>query len=149
MNGESAFTTTPKVYPVMPMRYVKSLIASQSTERWCGSRYAVIGSWETVYPSGLASFAMLLGPIMPPPPGLLSTTTGWPRYFCATSANFRRWASVVPPAGQGQMSVIGLEGNACAAARSGAASSSAATASLPIEPMPLLLDDDYSHPSDR
>src|SRR5437879_5375842 len=133
----------------MPMRYVKSLIASQSTGRWCGSRYAVIGSWEMVYPSGLASFAMLLGPIMPPPPGLLSTTTGWPRYFRAISANFRRCASVVPPAGQGQMRVIGLEGNACACAatRSGAASSTAATASLPIEPMHLLLDDDYSHPS--
>src|SRR5467141_3213689 len=124
-------------------------MASQSTWRWCGSRYAVIGSCDSVYPSGLASFAMLLGPIMPPPPGLLSTTTGWPRYFWAISANFRRCASVVPPAGQGQMRTIGLEGNACAAARSGAASSTAATASLPIGPMDLLLDDDYSHPSDR
>src|SRR5207237_10936652 len=88
---------------------------------------------------------MLLGPIMPPPPGLLSTTTGWPRYFWAISANFRRCASVVPPAVQGQMRVTGMEGNACAAARSGAASSTAATATLPIEPMPRLLHDPLIH----
>src|SRR5438034_9998864 len=132
----------------MPMRYVKSLIASQSTGRWCGSRYAVMGGCEMVYPSGLASFAMLLGPIMPQPPGLLSTTAGCLRYFWAISANFRRCASVVPPAGQGQMRVIGLEGNACAATRSGAASSTAATASLTIEHIHILLDDDYIHPSD-
>jgi len=51
--------------------------------------------------------------------------------------------------GQGQMRTIGLEGKACAATRSGAASSTAATASLRIEFMHLLLDGDYSHPSDR
>src|ERR671932_30826 len=53
---------------------------------------------------------------MPPPPGLFSITTGWPRYLAATSANLRRCVSVVPPGGHGQMSVIGFAGNDCARA---------------------------------
>src|SRR6266700_5918184 len=56
------------------------------------------------------------GPIVPPPPGLFSIRTGWPRYFAAISAKRRRWVSVEPPAGQGQIRVIGRDGNSWAAA---------------------------------
>src|SRR5437016_5886561 len=54
------------------------------------------------------------GPIVPPPPGLFSIRTGWPRYFAAISAKRRRWVSVEPPAGQGQIRLIGRDGNSWA-----------------------------------
>src|SRR6266702_1680008 len=66
------------------------------------------------------------GPIVPPPPGLFSIRTGWPRYFAATSAKRRKWVSVEPPAGQGQIRLIGREGNSCAIA--GSARNSPSTA---------------------
>src|SRR6266705_5831188 len=71
---------------------------------------------------------MLPGPTVPPAPGLFSIRTGWPTYFVAISAKRRRWVSVDPPGGQGQISVIGRDGNSCAAA--GSARTSPSSASL-------------------
>src|SRR5258708_3634621 len=59
---------------------------------------------------------MLAGPFMPLPPGRFSTTTVWPRCFEPSSAILRRWISVEPPGGQGQISVIGLAGKGWARA---------------------------------
>ena len=59
---------------------------------------------------------MVAGPFMPLPPGRFSITTGWPRCFAAISPSLRRCRSVPPPAGQGQISVIGLAGKVCACA---------------------------------
>src|SRR6266702_4619661 len=67
---------------------------------------------------------MLLGPIMPPPPGLFSITIVWPSVRVAISAKRRRWVSVDPPGGQGHISVIGRDGNSCAAAGNAMASPS-------------------------
>src|SRR6266571_5093581 len=74
---------------------------------------------------------MLPGPIMPPPPGRFSMTTGWPRYLEAISANRRSCVSVEPPAGQGQISAIGLDGKPGPGpwAAAGSASASASSAS--------------------
>src|SRR2546428_1855280 len=71
---------------------------------------------------------MLLGPIMPPPPGLFSITIVWPSVRVAISAKRRRWVSVDPPGGQGYISVIGRDGKSCAAA--GSARTSPSSASL-------------------
>jgi hypothetical protein len=71
---------------------------------------------------------MVAGPVVPPPPGLFSTTIGWPRCLLASSASSRWWRSVEPPAGHGTMSVIGRDGNACARAAPNGATSAAAAA---------------------
>jgi hypothetical protein len=69
---------------------------------------------------------MVPGPVVPPPPGLFSTITGCPRFLPASSASARMCRSVEPPAGQGQISVIGRLGKLCA--RAGKAASVAAPA---------------------
>src|SRR5947207_11460330 len=79
---------------------------------------------------------------MPPPPGLFSITTGWPRYLLATSANLRRCVSVVPPGGHGQTSVMGFAGNGCASALA-ASAASAMLANMAMARI-LLLGGDYS-----
>src|SRR5712692_1779968 len=92
---------------------------------------------------------MVLGPSVPLAPGLFSTTMGWPRYFCAISANLRRCTSVEPPGGQGQISVRGLDGNVCAAAPPAHAAAAAASASPRIALSFIFLlsssGADYSH----
>src|SRR6185503_20066955 len=66
-------------------------------------------------PSG-ADFAMSAAPMVPPAPPLFSTSTGWP------SVSLMRWPirratmSVVPPAGNGTTTRIGLDGNDWASA---------------------------------
>jgi len=58
----------------------------------------------------LAVAAIVPGPIAPPPPARLSTTIGCPRCLEAASPSVRISTSVVPPAGNGTTSVIGLIG---------------------------------------
>jgi hypothetical protein len=54
---------------------------------------------------------------MPLAPALFSITTGLPKMRVALSAKDRITPSVEPPAGHGQMSLMGLAGNwACAKA---------------------------------
>src|SRR6185503_108194 len=53
---------------------------------------------------------MSAAPMVPPAPPLFSTSTGWPRFsliFCPTR---RATMSVVPPAGNGTTTLIGLDG---------------------------------------
>jgi hypothetical protein len=47
---------------------------------------------------------------MPPAPGLFSTMMFWPSVLAALSAMARITASVLPPAGQGQMYLMGRAG---------------------------------------
>jgi len=49
-----------------------------------------------VWPSGLA-LATISVPMMVPPPGLLSTITGWPNKTESFSATMRAEVSVEPP----------------------------------------------------
>src|SRR2546423_8259050 len=65
-------------------------------------------------------------PIVPPAPGLLSTTTGWPNAterYCMAS---RPVESVPPPGGRATMQRIGRLGQVSARATAGAASATAA-----------------------
>lgn len=54
------------------------------------------GVSRKVWPSGLA-LATTSVPMMVPPPGLFSTTTGWPRTAASLSATMRAEVSVEPP----------------------------------------------------
>jgi len=64
----------------------------------------------------------------PPPPPRFSTTTGWPRFLLNSSDTMRAMMSVVPPAGNGTISRIGLLGNAWAEAASGSTAQAASSA---------------------
>ena len=67
-------------------------------------------------PGGAANAALMLAsaavPITPPAPGLCINTTGCPSSREAASANERKMGSIEPPAGNGNTSWIGREGNA-------------------------------------
>ncbi len=54
------------------------------------------GVSRMVWPSGLA-LATISVPMMVPPPGLLSTITGWPNKTESFSATMRAEVSVEPP----------------------------------------------------
>src|SRR5258706_9302815 len=79
---------------------------------------------------------MVAGPFMPLPPGRFSISTGWPRTPAAICAILRRCRSVPPPAGQGQIRVMGLDGKDCASAPV-AASSIQTPISLFIQLLPI------------
>src|SRR5690606_12028348 len=68
-----------------------------------------------VYPSGLA-LATCAAPILPPAPGLFSTTIGWPRSLASDSPSVRAITSIAPPGGKGTIQVMGRSGYAAAAA---------------------------------
>src|SRR6478735_4768762 len=53
-------------------------------------------------------------PMVPPAPPTFSTITGWPSDAFMCSATMRATMSVMPPAGNGTMSVTGFDGNDCA-----------------------------------
>jgi len=53
-------------------------------------------------------------PMLPPAPGLLSTVTGWPKFFDNSSAIALDAISTAPPGGKGQTSRMALFGKACA-----------------------------------
>ncbi len=61
-----------------------------------------------------------------PAPGLLSTTTGWPRMLLALEASTRNAASVAPPGAKPTSSRIGRDGKAVWARAAGARASVAA-----------------------
>src|SRR4051812_13228251 len=75
---------------------------------------------KIVYPSGAARAASA-PPRLPPAPGLLSTVTVWPKILLSSLAVEREAMSTAPAGGKGQISRIGLVGNACAAALKGKA----------------------------
>ena len=51
-------------------------------------------------------------PLVPPPPGLLTTATGWPKCLAATCAHTRATRSVRPPAFHVTINRIGFSGYA-------------------------------------
>src|SRR5688572_15752262 len=57
--------------------------------------------------------------MLPPAPGLFSTTTDWFQVSESFCASWRATTSVVPPAAKGTMIFTGFEGHACAAAIAG------------------------------
>src|SRR5580704_10496286 len=77
------------------------------------------------YPSGFALEATSL-PIMPPAPGLLSTTTGLPSRLSIASARVRVRRSEPPPGPNGTMIWIACCGHSCA--RDGCATSASESA---------------------
>src|ERR1700752_4263744 len=75
----------------------------------------------SVWPSG-ADLAARSEPIVPPAPGLFSTTTCWPRPALSLGARMREIVSAVPPGGKVAMSLIGcLPGQPGLALTAGAA----------------------------
>ena len=77
------------------------------------------GPWmvnSSVWPSGSA-LATRPVPRLPPAPGLLSTTTGWPSAAASGSATRRAMRSGELPGGNGTTSLIGRDGQACASDR--------------------------------
>ena len=52
--------------------------------------------------------------MLPPAPGLLSTVTGWPKFFANSSAIALEAISTAPPGGKGQTKRMALLGKACA-----------------------------------
>src|SRR5688572_4434029 len=54
--------------------------------------------------------------MVPPAPGLFSTTTGWPSASDRPGATRRAVMSTFPPGAKGTMMRIGFAGKACAAA---------------------------------
>src|SRR5262245_58978607 len=58
-------------------------------------------------------------PRLPPAPGLFSTATAWPRFFCISWAIARVAMSTAPAGVNGTTMRSGFEGKACAKAVSG------------------------------
>src|SRR5258706_10381838 len=69
-------------------------------------------------------------PIDPAPPGWLTITIFAPSASSSSPAATRVTWSVAPPAAQGTMMLIGLDGFHCACAENAAASAAAATSNL-------------------
>src|SRR6188472_1910240 len=67
-------------------------------------------------------------PMLPPAPGLFSTTTDWFHASWSFCASWRATTSVVPPAANGTTILTGFEGHACAAASAGTSARTAAAA---------------------
>ena len=77
--------------------------------------------------------------MLPPAPGLFSTTTGWPRAVESFWPMIRASVSVLPPGAKGTTYVIGLLGHVSWAAADDDTAPSAANASTPIDtPMHFL-----------
>src|SRR5436190_16955623 len=66
--------------------------------------------------------------MLPPAPGLFSTTTDWFQVSESFCASWRATTSVVPPAANGTTILTGFEGHACATARAGTRARTAAAA---------------------
>lgn len=100
---------------------VRSRNGSYSTSRRWGDRVTGVSVLQMiVYPSGFA-FASSAVATAPAAPGLLMTTTFWPRFFSTPSARARMRMSVAPPGGKPTHTVIGFVGNTSWAAARGAA----------------------------
>ncbi|SPA31811.1 conserved hypothetical protein [Cupriavidus taiwanensis] len=85
-----------------------SLSGSNAGLSTCGTSVStLLAVTMMVWPSaGAASMVVMAMP--PPAPGLLSTTTGWPRSADSWSASRRASTSMVPPAGAGTSIRTGL-----------------------------------------
>ena len=83
-----------------------------------------------VWPSG-AACATACVPMMVPPPGRLSTTTGWPHSSASRAAMGRTMASVAPPASSGEISLTARVGRKADWAAAGRTRPPAATAATP------------------
>src|SRR5438094_2316919 len=79
----------------------------------------------SVWPSG-ALFATKSAPMLPPAPGLFSTTTGWPSACCSLAAMRRAERSTGPPGAYGTTRWTGRDGQSCGKAKVLAQSASAA-----------------------
>ena len=79
----------------------------------CVPTVAITSMW----PSG-GALATASAPMLPPAPGLLSTTTGWPRL--AFSEKVRARMSGAPPGGKVTTRRMGWRGKACWARACGA-----------------------------
>jgi hypothetical protein len=69
---------------------------------------------------------------MPSPPGLVSTTTGWPSSCASGCVKMRAPSSAAPPGGKGTMKRIGLLGYCAAAAADDSARTTPSTKRLPM-----------------
>src|SRR2546421_4786673 len=68
--------------------------------------------------------------MLPPAPGLFSTTTGWPSACCSLGAMRRAERSTGPPGAYGTTRWIGRDGQACGKTALLAQSASSATSAL-------------------
>jgi hypothetical protein len=94
----------------------------------CGAIECVLlAAISSVWPSGAARITSP-EPSVPPAPGRLSMTTGWPSAEPRPRAMARASRSVAPPAGNGTTMRIGLLGQAWPAAQGAASARTAATA---------------------
>ncbi|MNC74835.1 hypothetical protein D3C75_1262600 [compost metagenome] len=63
----------------------------------------------SVWPSGAARTTYSV-PILPPAPGLFSTTKGWPSFCVSVFVTLRVSVSVVPPGEKATMTLTGRSG---------------------------------------
>lgn len=76
--------------------------------------------------------ATIAVPVMPPAPGRLSTTSGWPMRGPISSARMRTEPLPAPPGANGTITVMGRVGHAsCARAGTGQSDGAAEAASRP------------------
>ncbi len=86
---------------------VKSLNVSYGRFLYANGLIACVSNAiSSVVPSGLARATVLLA-IRPPAPGLLSTTTVWPRAVFSPGCSWRATMSTLPPGGNGNTIAIG------------------------------------------
>src|SRR2546421_10701425 len=86
-----------------------------------------IAPMTSVWPSA-ALLATKSAPMLPPAPGLFSTTTGWPSACCSLGAIKRAERSTGPPGAYGTTRWTGLDGQSCAPQWNAAARRTAASA---------------------
>src|SRR5258708_32655064 len=81
-----------------------------------------------------ALVASCAGRIVPPGPGLFSTTSGWPLVSVSACASARARMSLTPAGGQGTMTLTGLAGYVWAVATVARAKSRVAKALRSMDP---------------
>ncbi|MNT44333.1 hypothetical protein D3C72_1808550 [compost metagenome] len=93
----------------------RSSIGRMASLRYrCGLMVSMVpGPTSTVWPSVARATSCM--PMLPPAPGLLSTTTGWPSAFCRAGCISRDTMSPGAPAGKATTSRTGLVGQVSAA----------------------------------
>ena len=133
--GESAATTSRPGVRISPMTGVKSLIGSKLTF-WYRLGFAVklLDVASSVYPSPGERAACSM-PILPPAPGLFSTTTACPSRSPRRPAMVRTTTSTPTPGGNGTMILTGRFGqpvSVCACAK-GVSSAPRPTAAVRAE----------------
>ncbi len=107
--------------------------------------YTEFDAISSVCPSG-GDLATISPPIMPPAPGRLSTTTGWPSSSLRPGATARALISTLPPGANGTTIRMGLTGKVCACACTQSASANAGKNILMglLPPRPILAPPAYA-----